>query len=279
MSSTERPISQPEINGHPGAWVLGHNQQQGGSVLQAGGRALLIQSELTQALSTLRGRLGARAMMAAGMHRGIMNYTAFRPKAMMEVIRRVMMATVATPTVLDPAAGYSPQMIWMAQEMPYAQFIEVDSPDVAADKLIRLSRFNLPDNHNILGVDLNERDLDSVLKGNQVDVIIAIGAYVDPVAFVNYLDYLRRFLTKTGKIISALPYGPAIDEVKAHSAIFRRFGGELAGTVHSLDEIRTRLDRADFQHISTYRLSELARDLDHPIPADLEVLTVAQPNH
>ncbi|MBC8170843.1 MAG: hypothetical protein H7X77_04205, partial [Anaerolineae bacterium] len=46
--------------------VLGYNQKQNGSVLQAGARALLIPSELTKALCSSQGRIAAQTIMLMG---------------------------------------------------------------------------------------------------------------------------------------------------------------------------------------------------------------------
>ncbi|HEX2619181.1 MAG TPA: hypothetical protein VHL11_03510, partial [Phototrophicaceae bacterium] len=97
------------LNMPPGAWVLGHNQKQGTSTIQAGARAILIPSDLTRALSSIKGRVAAQTVLMMGGAGKVINYASIRPYAINEVIKRVMSKDVAHPLIIDPAAGYSPE--------------------------------------------------------------------------------------------------------------------------------------------------------------------------
>ena len=118
--------------------LLGNSQEQRGSEIQAAARAELIPTPETRALSSPAGRVFARLARNIGLNQNLQNYLAFRPFGVMEVLRRAIPPETEQPHLLDPIAGYTPQMIWLAQQMPHARVYEVDLPEVIRDKAQRL---------------------------------------------------------------------------------------------------------------------------------------------
>ena len=256
---------------------LGHTQKQGGgSTLQAGGRAILIPSKITTALSTLQGRAAARTMLLMGVSKALMNYTAMRPFAMMESIRRALPAGVEKPLVVDPAGGYSPQLIWLAEEMPNVEFVEIDLPRVIRDKKRRLSGFHLPPNIRFVEADLSNTMLHEALDGQKPHVVITLAAYLAYDKFTNLLHYLQGILAEGGAVVAPFPYAPGVDDLARNSRLFRRFAGEPAGIVNSEDEIRGIMTKASFKAVTIYKFSDIAKDLEKPIPADIEIVAIAR---
>lgn len=64
-----------------GELLLAKNQQKAsdGATLQAGARAILIPSPITNALSTFTGRIAAQAMLVMGVRQSRMNKGMLRP--------------------------------------------------------------------------------------------------------------------------------------------------------------------------------------------------------
>jgi hypothetical protein len=273
---TGAAIAAPASGTHIGSWVFGYNQKQGGSILQAGARALLIPSALIKALSTPQGRIAAQTLMMMGLAEGISHYAALRPYAIMEVMRRHMPKDVPNPVILDPTTGYGAEYIWLADEYPDAHFIEMDRPDVIRDKLQRIQAFPMPRNVSFEGVNLNEVTLEDALKGRRVDMIVVLAAYVTTAQFMEALLYLRTLLPKGAVVVAPFPYRIGIYELSKANILFRRFATEPAGTVQQLDDIYEMFRRVEYSDIAVYKFSELADDLGKPRPIDVEVIAAAR---
>jgi hypothetical protein len=269
-----------EFTEFSGAWVLGHNQLQSGSEMQAGARAQLLPSPVTQALSTIRGRIASRtvAMLFYGRMMGIMNYVALRPFAMMDAVRTALAdCPEPHPLVIDPAAGYSSQLIWQAEEMPDLQCLEIDLPAIIQDKRIRLQSIDLPPNFTMLEADLSQVRLHEVLGEQRASVIMVPGSYVNHDDYRDLLGYLRHVLTPTGKVISTFADARGVENLRANSALFARFGGNISGFVHEDQDIYRIFEQANYQILNIMKLSEIAVKLRKPLPADIEILVISQP--
>lgn len=249
---------------------------QGGSVLQSGGRALLISSKITKALSTMTGRFGAWAFMAMGINQKFLNYVAFRPYAMNEAVRLSLPEGVENPFVVDPAAGYSPQMIWLAEEMPHVQILELDRHATRADKTKRLRDITLPKNLTMQSADLSTTPLHEVIGERKIDVILANGAYVDAKDFMELLTYLHGVLSDKGAVVAYFPYRPGIKDIAKSQILFERFAGDPKGIVASKEHARALFTQTGYTNIQFYELSQLATKLNKPIPADIEIIAIAK---
>lgn len=262
-----------------GAWVLGYNQRESASEMFAGARAQLLPSRLTEALSPLNGRIAARTMLliANAIDDKIANYAAFRSFGLMEATRRVLMRVPSlSPVVVNPQAGYSPASIWLAEEMSHVYCIDIDTPETIDDKQQRLSWYNLPENLSMKGVDLLATPLHEALRGLRPDVVIAFGAFCSPDDFAHLLRYLRQVMVDGGWVIAPFPYAPGIDNLSRNLTLFQRFAGKPRGIVESEAYIHRILDVAGYHNIEIMKMSQLAKDLNKPTPADVEVIAIAQ---
>ncbi|MGJ3239361.1 MAG: hypothetical protein ACFE0Q_11695 [Anaerolineae bacterium] len=261
-----------------GAWVLGHNQQQGaGSHLQAGARAELIPSPITRALSTFGGRIAAQTMqyMFRGSVEPLLNYVAFRPYALMEAIRFALGEHPRDKIVLDPASGYSPVYYWLAQQLPHTQFIEMDQEKMIDGKHKALDPFGIAQNLGFHAVDLSTTPLHTV-QSNPVDVMVLLGAYVDHGAYADLLRYVPHLLKQDGYIVSIFPNKEGIENFQENSAIFSRIVSEPRGAVNDLSEIITLFKESEFKLKRVISLSELADKHHKPVPADVELIAIAR---
>lgn len=262
-----------------GAWVLGHTQKQGGSVLQSGARAEYIPSRITLALSTLYGRMAARAMGTLNSSHALIHYATLRPYAINEVIKRTLATFKHRAIVVDPAAGYSPQFIWLAEDLPQHDFIEVDREIVILDKIHRLedAGITIPENFNLLAGDLETQTLPEILYNDSADICMANGTYVETSDFRDLLHYLRfNVLKPQGTVLAALPYEPGVRDLLQQHWMFRRFAGIPRGIISNIDVAVNMMVDAGYKNIRVYRLTELAKDLKHPIPNEVEIFVTGQ---
>ena len=262
-----------------GAWVLGHTQRESASEMFAGARAQLLPTRLTESLSTLNGRIAARTMLllANAPDDKVSNYAAFRSEGVMEATRLVLRRVpTLSPVVVNPHIGYSPASIWLAQEMPHVYFIDIDTPETMRDKQARLSWCTLPENLSMKGVDLSTTPLHEALRGFRPDIVVALGAFCSPDDFAHLLRYLRNVMVDGGWVIAPFPYAPGIENLSRNLTLFQRFAGKPRGIVENEDYIQRIMDVAGYHHIEILKLSRLAEDLNKPIPADIEVIAIAQ---
>ena len=263
-------------NAPDGHWVLGHTQKQTGSILQSGVRAIVTPSDITQALSTVKGRMMARTMMAMGISEKLFTYSSFRPYAVNEVIRRALPEDNAAHLILDPASGYSPQFYWLAQERPKTQFIEIDRPETMRDKIKRLHPYDIPENLELISADLSETTLDSVLGERKADLVIALGAYVVMDDFEQLLAYLPTVLKEDGIVLAAIPYATGLENIAQTLSLFKRAVTKPIGLVQHADEVINMFERAGYRDIKLHWLSKLAEEMGKPIPADAELFVTAR---
>lgn len=257
-----------------GSWVFGHTQKQGGSVLQAGGRAILTPSKVTLALSTMKGRMSARTMLAMGVNKQLMNYAAFRPYAMNEAVKRHLPKDVSFPTIVDPAGGYGPQFLWLADAYPNVQCIEIDKPEIIADKQKRLKDIPLPQNLKFIEADLEATHIHEVLAEQTVHVMIALAAYVPSYVFTQLLNYLKQFMPTGASVVASFPYASGVENLAQDSLLFRKLAGEPDGMIEKTSEVEVMFENAGYQSVTFYKFSELAEELGKPTPADIEIIAV-----
>jgi hypothetical protein len=260
-----------------GAWVLGHNQLQSGSELQAGARADLIPSPITKALSSFKGRAAAKTMrfMFSGQLEPLLNYAALRPFAEMEAVKIALGDTPENKLVLDPAAGFAPQFFWLAEEMPETRFMEIDLVRWIEEKRYLLHPFGIPENLRLKGADLAAVPLHEVLS-ERADVILGIGAYVKHSAYQDMLEYLKRVLKDKGKVIGSFPFAPGVENLSQNSLIFRRLAGNPDGIVFSEEQLRKIFEGAGYELEAIVKFTDVAKKLNKPMPADIEIIAIAR---
>jgi SAM-dependent methyltransferase len=254
--------------------LLGHIQRQSASELYSAGRAILTPSAITRALSSKKARMAARSIMALGVDEAAANYVAFRVVGSNTLIRRLLPENQPA-VVVDPIVGFSPQHIWLTQELPDVVCIEVDLPKNIQEKKRRLRQFDLPSNLKFVEADLALTPLHEAIGDMKADVVIANAAYVDSTRFVTILKYLRHILKPNGKVIAEFPYAPGSDNLAKDKFIMRRLAGNPVGIVQSVGAIYDIFRKAEYTDVEVVRLSELAAEVNHPTPADIEVFAVA----
>ncbi|MEO1646119.1 MAG: hypothetical protein AAFR67_13095, partial [Chloroflexota bacterium] len=252
-----------------GADVFGVTQQQGsGSQLQAGARAQFIDSPITRALSTLRGRVAAQTVefMFRGQVTPLINYAVLRPFAMQYAIKQALRQSASGKHVVDPAGGYSPVFYWLAETFPATTFTELDTVATITQKQNALASFDMPDNLHLQVADLTQTPIHTVLSAKP-DVILALGAYVSHTAYRQLLHYLSNTLNQGAMVVGAFPFLPGIENFRQNSTIFSKIVAEPLGVVSSIQTLEGIFADTPFELCDVYRLTDLARMLDKPLPA------------
>ena len=270
----------PEDIAKRGLRLLQFNQKAGlGSHLQAGARAELIASPITKALGTRQGQMLAKTMrfLFRGNIDALLNYATIRPYAIMEAIRLCLGDNADNKVVLDPAAGYSPEFFWLAQEYPQTQFTEVDIHEVIEFKRAAFYPHGIPSNLRLRPVDLTRQGLHRVQK-RRVDVMVVLGAYVSHTNFRDALAYLDYFIQGDGFLIVPFPYAPGIDYFTDNSFIFTRLVATPVGALKGESDLNTIFEGTNFMLKQTIKLSDFARKEARAIPADIELIAIAQRN-
>lgn len=259
--------------------LLGRTQEQGGSELQAGFRADFIPSPVTQALSTMRGRMIARTMSFMVSAPGARHFIASRIPMIKQAIIQSIPPDVPHPLIVNTAAGYSPLGIWLAEALPHAEVVEIDLPEVMTRRQMRLKKagITLPANLKSITADLGTIPLLDVLDGRNPHVIDWTGAYSPPDEMIRLTDYFRSILHEDGACVIYIPWQKGVDAVRAGTRFFKNQVGDTPGIVSTQAEIVDRLTQAGYSHVEVLMPSEFAPRIglaDEVL--DIEVLAVAR---
>lgn len=256
-----------------GSALLGRNQQQGASELQAGARAELMPSPLTQALSSSRGRLIYQTTKFMIKHDGFRNYVAIRIPLAKQVIQGAIPFQNTRPLIVELDVGFSPLSILLAQELPNATVIELDTEDVIQKRRERLKGAILPSNLESVVADLTAISLLDALGGRKPDIIEFTGAYHTYDELVEILNYFQSILNDGGSLAMYLPWQPAQEEIRAAVRFFKRQVGGYPGMVKNEDEIKAIFSRSNFKSHTVVFPSKYAH---RQKPLDVEVMVLAK---
>lgn len=266
-----QPAVSPTAQATPDALGLGQTSGQRGAEILAGFRAEKYPAPDTLALSRWSGRITARLLMRLTSSDAPMNFTAARFVIIQTLIRRALAKDQPNPVIVEIAAGLSPRGLRLAQQLPHAQVIEIDLPDVVRDKRQRLERakdVTIPPNIQWLAADLGITPLSKVLDGKQVDVVAAEGLlpYFSHQEITAMTRGVLSSLKPGGKFIADIPRQAGMEEIRQIMGFFSRQAGQLKGTVQTEDQARQLLLDAGYPSVSVYLATRLADELNLPRP-------------
>ena len=268
----------PDFIAKKGLRILQFNQEVGvGSHLQAGARAERIASPITRALGTKRGLMMARVakILFRGNIEALLNYAAIRPYALMEAVRIVLGDNPEHKTIVDPAAGYSPDFYWLAQEYPDTSFVEFDIHEVIEFKRAAFYPHGIPSNLRLRPIDLSRQELHQV-QTERVDAMVILGAYVSHKDFQDALTYLDYMIQDKGYLIIPFPYKPGIDNFTDNSFIFTKLVSTPAGALNKASDLEKIFEGTNFSLQQTIKLSDFAEREGRATPADIELIAIVQ---
>lgn len=256
-----------------GSSLLGRNQQQGASELQAGARAELMPSPLTRALSSPRGRLIYQTTKFLIKHDGFRNYIAVRIPLAKQIIQGAIPFQHTHPLIVELDVGFSPLSILLAQDLPNAKVIELDTAEVIQKRHERLQGAPIPQNLESIKADLTKISLLDALNGRKPDIIQFTGAYYTHDELLEILNYFQSILNVGGSLAIYLPWQPAQQEIRTAVRFFKRQIGNYPGMVKNEQEIHTLFSRSNFKSHTLIVPSKYAYQQK---PLDVEVMVLAK---
>lgn len=266
--------------------ALGHTPSTRSAELVAGARAILLDTKETVALSSMAGRIIARVLTDTG---GKINVLWFFPARMMAIealTERLVPSDKPDLLLVDVAAGFSPRGLHMARRYPQAQVIEVDLPDMVAEKKQRLSRgkIEIPSNLSWIEADLGKTTLGEVLEGRQADFITSEGLtlYLSPEENQRFFQQMQASLKPGGVFMfeayfkdkfQTLRQSPNINTV---ASFVLRMVGNVPGIMPDMNTARQYLSDAGFAHSVEYPVTDMMDELHHPKPVDIISIVVSR---
>jgi O-methyltransferase involved in polyketide biosynthesis len=250
---------------------LGRTAGQRTAEVFAGLRAELLPTPESLALARISGRITARLMASLGS-KSALNFVPVRLGSFAGLIKQVLGTEIAGKTVVEVGAGFSPRGIILAQELPQLQVIEIDLPDVVADKKQRLYKGGITIPSNIIwkSADLGVKPLSEVMNNQQVDIVAAEGL----LAYFEYADITRiahqvyQSLKPGGVFIADLGYTTpeGAKETSRLVSIFRRYTSSTPGAVSSEETAYKLFYDAGYEKVELYRMPQTAEMFDLPQP-------------
>jgi O-methyltransferase involved in polyketide biosynthesis len=275
--------AQTSDNGqHSGSFnplLVGRTQGlRGSSEIMAGARAELSPSPITLALSSLGGRVTARTVMNLGLNKSAVNYFAARMAVMTDLVVRLLKEK-SEPVMVDLASGFSPLGWQVAQELPNAQVIEIDLPNVLQEKRKRLQKahIEIPSNLELLEANLGEHELHHVLHGREATVIAYTGIYFTPQEQVTVARYLRENLAPNGFCVCNTQWKEGQRQIREATRFFRSQTGETPGVWESQQAAAKVFTDAEFSDVNVLYPSQLGERIGATLPImDVELIVVAK---
>lgn len=260
------------------AFILGQTQEQRGSEFQAGARAELTPSPLTLALSSIRGRFMAQAMIFMVPDKRAHRFIAARSPMLKAAILRAM-PQKPRPILATVAVGFSPVTILIAQERPDIRVIEIDTPEVIKKRKTRLRQVPdiiIPDNLETHKAELSITPLTDILGDLRPDVMDITGGYFTHAELTQVTRYLASVMSDEGACVCYLPWFDGIEQVKGAARFFKSQIGDYPGVVGSEETARRIFLGAGYQTAEVLFPSRYGVELGLETPImDIEILVIA----
>lgn len=262
LSST---VSSEMSQKSPDPMGIGNTQWQRAAEIVAAIRAMLLPTPEAQALTRVSGRVVARMLMQiAGNMRDGANIIAVRTAAFSRIVKDYL-ADKPDALVVELAAGFSPRGVQLARKMPGLRVVEIDDPEVLAEKQRRLRMAHnliVPFNLEWRGCDLSQESLASVMGYEQADVIVIEGLlpYLAREDCLKILRQTRDSLKPGGICVCDVMQRKPMEEVQRTNAFaqFRRHATSLRYAVSDAEELHALFAEAGFAESAAYLPSALA---------------------
>lgn len=265
QSEQDMPSASHTATPSADSYGLGRTPGQRGAEILAGLRADLMPSPETNALSRFSGRLVAQLFRRLVKEEGGINYVMTRQHALGDMARRIL-GDVASGTVVEVAAGFSPRGLHLAQNLPHVDIVEIDLEDVVREKQRRLQTargYNMPTNISWRKADLGVTPLSEVLEGKQVDIIIAEGllGYFDRPDMIRIAAGFYESLRPGGSFIGDVGWREGLQRgTTAGGSLFSRQAGQFKGLVKDESDAVALFSEAGYPEVEVFIPSQVAAD-------------------
>lgn len=250
---------------------LGRTSGQRGAEILAGFRAEHIPSPEHNALARWSGRVVARMVMSFLRDNSALNYTLARPIIIDHLLRESVPKDESNIVIVEIAAGLSPRGLRLAREMPHATVIEVDLPDVIAEKQRRIKRgrdLEIPPNLEWLAGDLATTPLTELMGDRRAHAISAEGlvGYLRHPHIITLSKSLRECLHPGGVFITDLGLREGVQQIEEVARFFSRQAGSWYGTADDIDQAQQLMYDSGFSKVEAYLPNDLTDKIDLPEP-------------
>lgn len=266
--------------------ALGHTPSTRSAELVAGARAALLNNEETAALSKMSGRVVARILSDMDRKNNILWFFPARMMALETLTGRNFPEDKPGLLIVDVAAGFSPRGLHMARNYPQAKVIEIDLPEVVAEKKKRLVRGDiaLPANLSWIEADLGSVNLADALEGRKADLITSEGLTL----YLTREENARLFqqaadCLKPGGVfmvevyfrdkLAHLRQNPNVNAVA--SFVFRMVGA-VPGLMPNLDYAVQLMSDGGLDQVRDYPVTDIMGEIGQPKPLDVISILVAR---
>jgi O-methyltransferase involved in polyketide biosynthesis len=193
---------------------------------------------------------------------GSVNFVFTRSRLFEHLIKAAIPSGVATPHVVEIAAGFAARGIRMANALPNIQVTEVDLPSVMEQKQTRLQQaaIVIPPNIRWYGADLGVTPLRKVLNDQPADIIAAEGllGYFSVTEIGEILHHVYQALKPGGIFIGDVTWGGGIEAAADTARTFSRQAGTFKTIVHTQAEGQKLLEDAGFVAAQSHLTSDYA---------------------
>lgn len=286
---TTSPQQSPTAEASPDHIGIGRTSGQRTAEILAALRAELTPNPLTRGLASTGGLIAARLMRAL-ISDDKLNFSPTRVGAFAQLVRNALveLPEEQPPIYVDLAAGFSPRGVILAQERPDLQVIEIDLPDVVAEKQRRLQRsLSLTDIPNVQwrGADLGTNSLLDLLGETHPSVISSEGLlpYLTEEAIQQLLTHANQMLQPGGHFIGDFTIERGRQGVAQALAMFTRLASlrssDSPNWAPSEDEILGLFRALGYDLLRGYSLPQLAEmfDLLAPVPDAVLIVDARKP--
>jgi O-methyltransferase involved in polyketide biosynthesis len=240
----------------------------------------------TKALSRIAGQMTARILTSlGGAETNILWFFPARMMAIETLTERLLSKKQDDLFILDLAAGFSPRALHIANKYPQAKVIEVDLPDVVAEKKRRFKqgRIALPPNLSWIEADLGSTNLEDVLDGRKADLITSEGLtlYLVEEEQNRFFKQVEANLKPDGVFMCEVYFQDKFQKIRtsqkvnAVASFVLRMVGNVPGIIPDQETCRQRLAASGFTRVEEYLVTDMMDEIGQPKPVDIISIIVA----
>lgn len=268
--------------------ALGHTPSTRSAELVAGARAALHNTEETAALSKMSGRVVARILSDMDRKSNVLWFFPARMMAIELLTKRHLPKDKPGRLLVDVAAGFSPRGLHMARNYPQAEVVEIDLPEVVAEKRKRLERggIPIPDNLSWVEADLGKSHLSDILGGRKADLITSEGLslYLSKEENMRFFQQACASLKLDGVFMVEMYFQDKLTllrrnpNVNAVASFIFRIVGSVPGLMANAAAGKQLMSEAGLDTVIDYPLVDLMDQIGQPRPLDvISIMTARKP--
>jgi O-methyltransferase involved in polyketide biosynthesis len=265
--------------------ALGHTPSTRSAELVAGARAALMNTEETLALSKMSGRIVSRFLSDIDGKLNILWFFPARMMAIESLTKKHFAEDKPGRLLVDVAAGFSPRGLHMAKQYPQAEVIEIDLPEMVAEKQKRLQKgkIEIPPNLKWIGTDLGKSNLSDVLEGRKADLITAEGLtlYLTRTENSRLFKQISSSLKPGGIMMVEIYFRDKLQHLRQNAHInsvasfILRMVGSVPGLMPDLETVKQLMSEAGLGEIAEHPVSTMMEELGQPKPVDVISIILA----